>query len=200
MGPRRGAYPGSFNPLTVAHVAIARAALDQRHLDRVDLIVSRVALAKEDVDRPRLEDRVEVLTTAAATRPWLGVVVTDHQLLADIAEGYDLLVLGSDKWMQIQDPAFYGGTTSARDAALARLPELAIAPRPSSGSLKPLGREVLLELDDDLIAVSSTGARGARRDWMAPEALAFDEETGAWSDPHRYEMWIRSRYDSKDVP
>ena len=52
---RRAAFPGSFNPLTVGHLAVAEAARAQCALDMVDLIVSRVALAKEDVQRPRIE-------------------------------------------------------------------------------------------------------------------------------------------------
>ena len=44
----RGVYPGSFDPLTVAHLAIAEAAQRAAHLDRIDLTLSRVALGKED--------------------------------------------------------------------------------------------------------------------------------------------------------
>ena len=35
------------------------------------------------------------------------MVVTDRVHLADIAAGYDALVLGADKWAQVLDPAFY---------------------------------------------------------------------------------------------
>src|SRR4051812_26092062 len=130
-GPiRRGAFPGSFNPLTLGHLAVAEVARTQCNLGEVDLIVSRVALAKEPVERPRLEDRVAVLRAAAASRPWLGVRVTDDQLIADIAAGYDVVIMGADKWAQVDDPAFYGGSTDARDAAVARLPVVAVAPRP----------------------------------------------------------------------
>src|SRR5436305_5713574 len=83
---RRGAFPGSFNPLTLGHLAVAEIAREQCGLDVVDLVVSRVALAKETVERPRIDDRVSVLQSAAASRPWLGVRVTDAQLIADIAE------------------------------------------------------------------------------------------------------------------
>ena len=184
---RRGAYPGSFNPLTVAHLAIAEAARDACRLDRVDLIVSRVALAKEHVERPLLEHRVAVLERAAASRPWLGVVVTDHQLLVDIAAGYDVLVMGADKWAQVCDVAFYG-SEAERDAALARLPPLAVAPRPPF----PLPDGVVLHLAPELTPVSSTAARAGSRGWMAAEAAAFDAETGAWSDPDRYDDWRRA--------
>ena len=184
---RRGAFPGSFNPLTVGHLAVAVAARDQCGLDAVDLIVSRVALAKEDVGRPRLEDRLAVLEAAAASRPWLGVVVTDRQLIADESEGYDVVVMGADKWAQVVDPAFYSGSLEARDAALARLPTVAVAPRPPSAV--PAG-VVVLDVNHE---ASSTAVREGRTDWMAPEAAEFDRISGAWSDPERYDAWLEDR-------
>ena len=41
--------------------------------------------------------------------------------------------------------------------------------------------------------MSSTAVLEGRRDWMAPEAIAFDDETGAWSDPERYARWCDAR-------
>jgi hypothetical protein len=177
--------------LTIAHLAIAQAARQQYQLDRVDLIVSRVALGKEAVSRPRLEDRVEVLRRAAADRTWLGVVVTDAQLLADIAQGYDVLILGADKWAQVRDPSYYG-SVEERDAVCARLPRLAIAPRPPLDVPKDLPEDALLDVPPHLGAISSSAARSGEGQLMAPEAAAFDRETGAWSDPRRYEQWLET--------
>ena len=109
-----GAYPGTFNPPTVAHLAIAEAARQQGGLDRLDLVVSAMPLGK-DPARPPLERALAVLEAIAATRPWLGVRVTDQQLIADVAAGYDAVVVGADKWLQIVDPAWYGGSPAARD-------------------------------------------------------------------------------------
>jgi len=184
---RRGAFPGSFNPLTVGHLAVAEAAREQCRLDRVDVIVSRVALAKEDVERPRLEDRLAVLRAAATSRPWLGVVVTDHQLIADVAAGYDVVIMGADKWAQVVDPAFYRGSEAARDAAVARLPTVAVAARPP---FDVPAEVVILDVSHE---ASSTAVRDGRTDWMAPEAAEFDERTGAWSDPERYDAWLQNR-------
>ena len=184
---RRAAFPGSFNPLTVGHLAVAEAARAQCALDMVDLIVSRVALAKEDVQRPRIDDRVAVLRAAAASRPWLGVVVTDHQLIAEVAEGYDVVVMGADKWAQILDPAFYSGSIEARDTAVARLPTVVIAPRPP---FDVPGGAVVLNVSHE---ASSTAVRDGRTDWMAPEAAEFDRVSGAWSDPERYDAWLQDR-------
>ena len=182
---RTGAYPGSFNPPTVAHLAIAEAAVEACRLDRVDLVVSRSALGKDDVDVPRLEDRLAVLREVGSTRPWLGVVLTEHRLLADIAAGYDVVVMGADKWAQVLDPSWYG-SVAERDSALARLPEVVVAPRHDH---RPDG-VVLLEVPDHHLVVSSTEVRNGRSEWMLPEAAAFDVRTGAWSDPGRYSRWI----------
>jgi nicotinic acid mononucleotide adenylyltransferase len=183
--PRRAVFPGSFNPLTVAHLAIAEAVVDRHGATRVDLVVSTVALGKEQVHHPRLEHRVEVVRRAAEARPWLGVRTTAAQLIVEIAEGYDLLVVGADKWAQIHDADFYQ-SAAARDAAVGRLPDVVVVPRPPHATPEHLA----LDLDPAFASVSSTAVRGGRREWMAPEAAAFDEESGAWSDPQRYERWL----------
>jgi Cytidylyltransferase-like len=173
-----GAYPGTFNPPTVAHLAIAEAARQQGRLIRLDLLVSRQPLGK-DPAQPPLERRLEVLDAIAATRPWLGVRLTDQQLIADLAAGYDAVVLGADKWLQINDPAWYAGSPSSRDQTLARLPRLLLVPRPphTLPERLPPGA-VVLDVDRDHQLVSSTEARSGRRDWMAPEANA----AGWWHD------------------
>jgi hypothetical protein len=167
-----GVYPGSFNPPTVAHLALAEAAVHQCGLDRVDLVVSRHTLGKDAADLVAPEHRVAVLDAIAATRPWLGAAITDHALIADIAEGYDVLVLGADKWCQVADAVWYGGDPARRDAIVAGLPRLALAPRAGAAlaPLDPPDGTVMLDLAVDLAAVSASGARAGRRDWMAPEA------------------------------
>lgn len=158
----RAAYPGTFDPPTVAHVAIAEATARQCGVERVDFVLNEAPLGKAGV-RP-LEVRRAMLEAVAAARPWLAVVVTDRLHLADIADGYDVLVLGADKWAQVLDVAFYA-SAEARDAALARLPRLALAPR--HGMAVPDGCVVL---DVDLSHISSTAARAGALDLVAPEA------------------------------
>ncbi len=177
------AYPGSFNPPTVAHLAIAEAARHQAGIDRVDLILSRQPLGKHHDDMVLLEHRVRVLEQVASSRPWLGVVVSDNSLLAELAAGYDVLIMGADKWHQVSDPCWYGGSLPARDTALAALPRLAVAPRPPH----PVpGHAQTLHLDPAHQQVSSSAVREGRGEWMVPEATEFDRLTGAWSDPGRY--------------
>lgn len=184
---RVGVYPGSFNPPTIAHLELSRAARERHRLDRVVWSISRVALAKEVVDHPRFDDRIAVLERVAATTPWLDVRVTNAQLLVDVAAGFDLLIMGADKWAQIQRVEWYG-TEEARDAALGALPPVAIAPRPPY----PAPAEVRLDVDDDLGAVSSTEARAGATHLMLPTAQEFAVRTGAWIDRDRYERWVEA--------
>lgn len=171
---RVGVYPGSFDPPTVAHLHVARAAADQCRLDRVDLTLSRVTLGKDDGRLSPVDEREEALRELTAGRPWLGVRVTDHSLLADIAAGYDVVVLGADKWHQVLDPAWYG-STAARDEALARLPEVALAPRPPwtlpgedpVADPPPGLHVVVLDTDPAHHPVSATAVREGREEWRA---------------------------------
>jgi hypothetical protein len=140
-----------------------------------------------------LEDRVAVLETIADSRPWVGARTTDARLLADVADGYDVLIVGGDKWAQLVDPVWYGGSERARDDALRRIRRVVVAPRAAHAVT---GCEVL-ELADVHLEVSATEVRGGRTDWMAAEAIEFDARTGAWTDPARYRRWLRAGADRR---
>jgi hypothetical protein len=166
---RVGVYPGSFNPPTIAHLAIARAARSAHELVRVDLAVSRIALAKERVVHPPFDQRVAAIRAVVEAEPGLGLVITEAQLIADISEGYDVVIMGADKWHQVMDPRFYGDSERARDAALLRLPAVAVVPRPPL----EVPADLVLDIPDEIAEVSSTAVRdGGRHDWLAPGAAA----------------------------
>jgi hypothetical protein len=167
-----GCYPGSFDPPTVAHLAVAEAAVEAAALDRLDLVVSRVALGKEHLGAPSLAERIAVLEAVAATRPWLGVAVTDARLITDIARSYDAVVMGADKWRQVNDPTWYADE-AARDAAVAALPLVLVAPR---GDDRPAGVR-LLDVDGALRHVSATAVREGHPQasgWALPEAAGYE--------------------------
>lgn len=177
-------YPGSFDPPTVAHVAIARAALG--HVDEVRLVLSEVALGKEDLsaDRVGVEARRAVLEDLTAEVPGLGVAVTTTALVAEISveAGADAVVVGSDKWAQILDPSWYGGSVAARDAALRRIPRVLHAVRPGATPPPPLPpgidlEVVTLEVDPEHGPVSSTRVRRGEVHLMAPAA----RRAGHWA-------------------
>ncbi len=159
---RRGIYPGSFHPLTVAHVAIIDAALDQRRLDRLDLAISQAAFDKGHLSE-QVEQRVDALRRFAGGRSDIGVVVSEHRLIADLAVGYDAVVMGADKWHQLHELRFYDGDRMAQRAALASLPEVAVAPR--SGWSTP--GEHRLWLPPEFAEVSASAVRAGRNEWRA---------------------------------
>ena len=51
----------------------------------------------------------------------------------------------------------------------------------------------VLDVAEDHVVISSTAARSVHREWMAPEAAAFDVESGGWSDPERYARWLQTK-------
>ena len=175
----RVCYPGSFDPPTVAHLAIAERA--RRAVDATEIVwvVSRVALVKGDVQVPSFDERLGVLRAVADEHPWLSVEVSDLQLLADLAAGYDAVIMGADKWHQIHELRFYADAAE-RDAAIASLPRPLIVPR---GDL-PVPDRHRLDVDDTH-HVSSTAARSGRRDLMLGPARRLDELTGAWTAARR---------------
>jgi hypothetical protein len=173
---RRGVYPGSFDPPTVAHLHVAAAAMEQCGLDRLDVVLSATTLGKDDGRLSPLAERLGALRSLASARPWLGVRSTDASLLVDIAAGYDVVVLGADKWHQLLDPSWYG-SVAARDVALSRLPTVAVAPRPpwtlpgeDPGADPPPGSPVevvVLDTDPAHHRVSATAVRQGRHEWRA---------------------------------
>jgi nicotinic acid mononucleotide adenylyltransferase/predicted RNA-binding protein with PIN domain len=182
-------YPGSFDPLTVAHLAIAEAAVHRAQLDDLDLVLSRVALGKEHGGHSALEERVAAIERAARARPWLRAKVTDDTLIADIARGYDVVVMGADKWAQVRDPAWYDGNEAVRDDALGALPRVLVVPRPGFDTADA----EVLDIDEELTHVSSTRARAGEHHLVAPEArprLIVDGNNVIGSTP---DGWWRDR-------
>jgi hypothetical protein len=157
------------------------AALTAHRLDRVDLAVSTLALGKGAVTRPTFDERLDVIRSSVLDFVGIEVVVTSAQLIADIAAGYNVVVMGADKWAQVNDPSWYGDDPAERDAAIAALPALALAPRPPH----PIPDQHRLRVPDDLLEISSTAAREGRLDYMTLAAQAFNARTHAWHRPKR---------------
>ena len=65
---------------------------------------------------------------------------------------------------------------------------MAVAPRPPHA----VPAHLLIEVDDSLGLVSSTAARAGALAQMTTAARRFDERSGAWTDPTRYEAWLLS--------
>jgi nicotinic acid mononucleotide adenylyltransferase len=115
--PRRVALlPGSFDPITVAHAALAEAVRDWA--DVVVLVYSVRTVPKDvDAEPPLLSERerVEALTRFCAARPGTAAGLCSHGLLVEqihaavrVFPAAELaLVVGSDKVLQLFDPGWY---------------------------------------------------------------------------------------------
>ena len=156
---RIAAYPGTFDPPTIAHVAVAEAALAVCGVNRVELVLSLDPIGKAGATP--IEGRIAAVEALAADRPWLTVAVTEHRLISDVAQGYDVVVMGADKWAQVLDPSYHPSEDAWR-ASLDRLPQVAVARRGDD----PIEGDVLV-LEVDLGHVSSTAVRDGREEWRA---------------------------------
>jgi nicotinamide-nucleotide adenylyltransferase len=189
-----GLVPGSFDPMTVAHAALA-AALGT---DLTLLVWSPATLPKEagpggDPSPPLLEpeDVLASLLAWCGPRPWARVTVCSHGLLADQVEAAAasfprsrlVLGVGSDKVLQLLDPRWY----EDRDAVLERLFDRAeVVAAARAGQTMEVVREArwsdsirTVRLPAGLEAISSRAVREAvrrREDVSAavpPEILPF---------------------------
>ena len=81
--PRRlGILPGTFNPPTRAHLALARAA--QGHVDEVLFVLPR-EFPHKAYEGASFAERIEMLRVAVADDPLLSIASTDRGLFIDIA-------------------------------------------------------------------------------------------------------------------
>jgi nicotinamide-nucleotide adenylyltransferase len=107
---------GSFDPMTVAHAALALAA--SQRVDLVLLLYSVRTLPKEGGAPPALLpeiERIEILERFCSRSPRTGVGLSSNGLLAEqvvaakamFPDTEVWLVMGSDKVLQILDPTWY---------------------------------------------------------------------------------------------
>jgi nicotinamide-nucleotide adenylyltransferase len=118
--------PGSFDPITIAHTALAEAAAARA--DLVVLIYSARTVDKEEGTEPPLlkeQERIRAVRDVCAGREVWTLALCSHGLLVDqvdaargrFPEAELRLVIGSDKVLQVLDPKWYGDA----DTALTRL-------------------------------------------------------------------------------
>ncbi len=138
--PRRLAVvSGAFHPPTLAHRALARAAL-RAGADAVLFALGTVTLDKDESGLA-LAERLELLDALAADDDRLGIVVHNAGLYADQAVALRravphvrelVFVVGMDKLPQLLDPHYYADVE--RDLArLFKLASLWVAPRGDAG-------------------------------------------------------------------
>ncbi|HCI80232.1 MAG TPA: hypothetical protein DHW02_11150, partial [Ktedonobacter sp.] len=142
-------FPGSFNPPTIAHIALLKQARrfsqqSQQNGQQTYLYaaISKRIVDKEKVERPLLVDRIDLLTQVLHRRvDDAGILLFNRGLYVEQAEAVHasfprvrrlLFLLGFDKIVQILDPHYYDD----RDASLKTLfsmSELLVASRGKDG-------------------------------------------------------------------
>jgi cytidyltransferase-like protein len=121
--------PGSFDPITIAHAALAEAAA--RWADLVVVLYSARTVAKEeDVEPPLLSetDRLRSMEAFCVPRPKTEPGLCSDGLLVDQVRAAQIrfpeaelrLAIGSDKLLQVLDPRWYRDRTAALDALFER--------------------------------------------------------------------------------
>ena len=178
-----GVLPGSFNPLTIAHLELAQAA--RTFVDEVLWVVPR-AFPHKDYFGATLEQRLEMLEAVEQTLPH-SIATTGHGLFIDIArecrEHYDqnielYFLCGRDAAERIVNWDY--GRTGVVEEMLRDF-ELLVAPRggdfePPAESPEFHGRIRSLPLRGGQHAVSSTEvreriARGEPWEHLVPETI-----------------------------
>lgn len=205
---RLALLPGSFNPLTDAHAALADAVLATGCCEGLSYLLASRTVNKERLEGASLADRLICLSEFVRERPAQGVILVNRGLYVEQAEVIhqnlplveDLwFVVGYDKIVQIFDPRYYRD----RDAALGRLFALAsflVAPRDGAGreALRALlaapenrrfaAKVKPLELAEPFRTQSSTAVREAahlerKLVGVAPVVVRFVEDTGVYRAP-----------------
>ena len=136
--PRRlGVLCGSFNPLTLAHAALAQHACPAFHLDQLLYTVAKVTVDKEQVTGMGLEDRLLLLLLYVQQQQHLGVALVNRGLYFEQAQAFQSLfdrpvglffIVGMDKLVQILDARYYQDRETALDQLFA-LTSLVVANR-----------------------------------------------------------------------
>jgi len=163
--PRRAAvFPGAFNPPTLAHLALARAARGLG-FDLVAFALATRTIDKEDSGGLALDERLRLLRAIAEAEPGLGALVQNRGLYADQAlairaawpELEELaFVVGMDKVAQIFDRRYYEDFAGSL-ASLFRHARLIVAAR---GTLDRAALEAMLAGEPE------ASRHAARIDWL----------------------------------
>ncbi len=167
---RIGLLPGSFNPLTLAHIALAETARRSAKLDVVAWAIAARTVDKEDVLRATIPDRLAQLAAYTHVAAEDAVLMFNRGLYVEQADALRALVgravqvvivVGFDKVVQILDPRYYTDRDAALDELFSRA-ALLVAPR----------------LDEDAAALTQLLAR--------PENAAYASHITYLDLPHRY--------------
>jgi nicotinate (nicotinamide) nucleotide adenylyltransferase len=171
-----GILPGSFNPITIAHLALARSALAYVH--EVLFVLPRV-LPHKSYTGASFEQRVEMLDRATAGEPRWSIAASDLGLFVQIAEecrtvyGMDTrlsFICGRDAAERIANWDY--GRPGVFEEMLGSF-DLLVAPRQGVWQHAAV-RELSLPADCDAVSATEVRERIARGEpWehLVPESI-----------------------------
>ena len=203
-------FPGSFNPPTLAHIALLKQAWQYARVQgpmHIYAALSTHVTDKEGVQRPLLLDRINLLETVLRKHVrHTGIMLFNRGLYVEQAEAVHnafsqvsklFFLIGFDKIVQIFDPHYY----KDREVSLKKLFDMAeflVAPRGEAGvdaiSMlldRPENRQYaehvhMLSLSAAYRDISSTRIRqvfSAYEQDMPTEVQRFIRETHAYEPP-----------------
>lgn len=178
---RLGVFPGSFNPPTIAHLALAHAALHA--VDEVVFVLPR-SFPHKEYEGTNLEQRIELLEHIVSVDPRFSVAITEGGLFIEIARecrsayGDEIglsFLCGRDAAERIA--AWNYGRAEAWPEMLHEF-ELLVAPRAGDYSPHPdelaSFRQIAIDPRCDLVSATEVRRRiAAGEPWehLVPEAI-----------------------------
>jgi nicotinic acid mononucleotide adenylyltransferase len=167
----RIAYPGSFDPPTTAHIEIALSALQLPSATKLDFVLSTDPFAKDSPPTLSLDERIDILHDVTHRDQRLGVSTSPARLIADLSQGYDAVLMGTDKFIQLHDLRFYESPQDMM-GRLQQLAQLIVVRR--GDDTTPIPPDVIdLVIDPRFRDVSSTRLRAGEDHLGAPEFLTW---------------------------
>jgi nicotinate-nucleotide adenylyltransferase len=190
VGRRLGVLGGAYNPITHAHLVLARTAVEQARLDEVLFVLSKIPPHKR-IEGATIDQRLEMMRLAVAEVPFATVGLCTHGLFLHIAAAL------KDAYPERPEVFFIVGRDAAERILTWPYPDPAVAlekmftafqllvfRRRGEFTLPALhllqryaDRIHLLRLSEDLDHVSSTAVRdlaaaGRPLQGLVPEAVA----------------------------
>lgn len=184
MGERVGVFGGTFDPVHVGHLAIARAAVEAVPLDRVLFVVARRSPLKERSPVASEADRLAMVRLAVAGDPCLAVSALELEraepsYTVDTLE--ELARTGASLFLILGGDAFAGLARWHRPERVHELATILVAIRP--GAPEPAGARRLdaPRLDISSRELRARAARGRSLRYLVPDTVwRYIEERGLY--------------------
>ncbi len=184
--PRIGVFGGTFDPVHVGHLAIARAALESVPLDRIVFVPAQRSPLKDRDPVASAGDRLAMLERATSGEPAFsvsrielerdGASYTVDTLESLATEGELFLILGSDAAADL--------ARWRRPERIAQLATLLVASRPGVPDPPPADRHVIFDaprLDISARELRARASRGRSLRYLVPDAVRrYIDERGLY--------------------